>query len=287
MPNLIKKVQNFSFQEDLWKKGDKIVLGVSGGPDSMCLLDIFLKLQKKYSLDLIIVHVNYDLRGNDSQKDEALVRKVCETNQCKLVVLKPKKKFEKNLEENLRKLRYAFLEKTRKKYGFDLIAVAHNADDQIETFFLNLLRGSGEKGLAGMKTRNEQIIRPLLFCFKKEILAYAKKRKVKFRLDKTNQENDFTRNKVRNLLIPYLEKKFNPNIKKVILRTMDNFSKQENRLILELIKETKGDLQGVTTSHVKEILKILKSQKNKVQTLTFQNLKIERRGDRLTIKKEK
>jgi len=287
MSNLVKKFQNFSHQEKLWKKGDKIVLGVSGGPDSMCLLDIFLKLQKKYSLKLIVAHINYALRGKDSQKDETLVRKVCETNQCKLVVFKPKKKFEKNLEENLRKVRYDFFEKTRKKYGFDLIAVAHNADDQIETFFLNLFRGSGEKGLAGMKTRNERIIRPLLFCFKKEILAYAKKEKIEFRLDKTNQENDFTRNKVRNLLIPYLEKKFNPNIKKVILRTVDNFSRQENQLILELIKEVKGDLQGVTTSHVKEILKILKSQKNKIQTFNFQNLKIERRGDRLTIRKEK
>jgi tRNA(Ile)-lysidine synthase len=293
MSNLIKNFQNFSHEHSLWKKGDKIVLGISGGPDSVCLLDIFLKLKAKYNLELILAHVNYGLRGYDSGADEKFVRNLAGKNNLKVVCLNlknPKAElseflklgFRKKPNENiLRDIRYEFFEKVRQENKFNLIGVAHNADDQVETFFLHLLRGAGKNGLAGMKAKNGEIIRPLLFSSKKDILEYLKDNKISFRLDKTNKENKFTRNKVRNSLIPYLEKNFNPNIKKAILRAIENLTQEEKN------QNNSTGLQGITSSHLREIIKILKSPKNKCQVFTFQGLKVERRGDKLIIEKLK
>lgn len=277
MKNLVKNFQNFSHEHSLWKKGDRVILGVSGGPDSMCLLDIFLKLQKKYALKLIVAHVNYGLRGKDSQKDENLVKKKSLENGLEFISYNPKQKLASNKEEGWRKMRYAFFEKVRKEKDFDFVAVAHNADDQVETFFLNLFRGAGAEGLSGMEPKNKTIIRPLLFAWKYDILEYCQKNNLKFRIDKTNKENVFTRNKIRNLLIPFIEKNFNPNIKKTVWRT-------QSVLISKSDSKSKG-LRGISASHIREIIKILKSPKNKVQKLSFSDLKVERRGDRLTIEK--
>ncbi len=278
MSNLIKNFQNFSHTNELWKKGAQIVLGISGGPDSVCLLNIFLHLKKKYDLELIVAHVNYNLRGKDSEADEKFVRNLADRHNLKITVLKPP--FRSKLTENImRDIRYDFFEKIRNVNKFDLISVAHNADDQVETFFLHLLRGSGETGLSGMKAKNKIIIRPLLFTWKANILQYLKDNKISFRLDKTNKENIFTRNKIRNQLIPYLEKNFNPNIKKTILRTTENFSSEEKN------QDQISDLRGITSSHLREIIKILKSPKNKRQTFSFQGLKVERMGDRVIISK--
>ncbi|MFZ5982376.1 MAG: tRNA lysidine(34) synthetase TilS [Patescibacteria group bacterium] len=275
MKSLIKNFQNFSHEHSLWKKGDRIVLGVSGGPDSMCLLDVFLKLQKKYDLELIVAHVNYNLRGNDSQKDEELVKNVATKNNLAIFVHTPKNKFVSNREEAWRKIRYDFFEKIRKENNFNLIAVAHNADDQVETFFLNLFRGAGIEGLSGMKPRNKTVIRPLLFASKKDILEYNRSNNIAFRIDRTNKENVFLRNRVRNILIPLIEKNFNPNIKKTVQRTIG---------VLSSLKTSDSEgLRGITASHIREIIKIARSQKNKNQLFSFGDLKVERRGDRLIV----
>jgi len=169
MKNLVKKFQNTSHQQDLWQKGSKIVLGISGGPDSVCLLDIFAKIQRNYALELIIAHVNYGLRGRDSERDEKFVRDLAEKYNLEIEILKfnnskvehlsslkESSRFNlKNVSENyLRDLRYDFFEKIRQQYKFDLIAVAHNSDDQVETFLMRMLRGSGLQGLSGMKYKS-------------------------------------------------------------------------------------------------------------------------------------
>ncbi|HPN55085.1 MAG TPA: tRNA lysidine(34) synthetase TilS [Candidatus Moranbacteria bacterium] len=229
---LIKKIQNFAFQNKLWEKGSKIVLGVSGGPDSVCLLDILYKLSKKYDFKLHIIHVNYNLRGRDSEKDEKFVRELGKKYGIATSCYSPsKKEYQGNLENNLRNIRYDYFEKIRKELGFNLIAVAHNQDDQAETVLMRIIRGTGLQGLAAMRAKNEpastreddrsstrggKIIRPLLDISRREILDYLKREKLKYRIDKSNASTKFQRNKIRHGLLPYLEKNFNPNIKKTL-----------------------------------------------------------------------
>jgi tRNA(Ile)-lysidine synthase len=270
--NLIKKFQNISHQYDLWKKGDGIVVACSGGPDSACLLDIFAKLAPKYNLKLIVAHVNYRLRGKDSDKDAIFVAKLASRYKLKLVVFKPKyltrpdvyrdtlslkkERGKRKLpsESQLRKIRYEFFEKVRRENKFDLIAVGHTLDDQVETFLMRIIRGAGLAGMAAMKHKsvypvksaksgpakrefNEaNIIRPLLSVTREEVLDYLKCNKLKYRVDKTNKEISFLRNKVRHKLIPYLEKNFNPSVKKTLSGAISSVADDYNFLLEESLK---------------------------------------------------
>jgi tRNA(Ile)-lysidine synthase len=313
MPNLVKKVQNTSFQYDLFKKGSRIILAVSGGPDSVCLLDIFSRLQKKYGLDLIVAHVNYGLRGKDSDLDEAFVKRLCHKYDLKLEISRPKIKEKSNLENRLRDIRYAFFEIIRKKYDFDSVAVAHNLDDQVETYLMRIIRGAGLQGLSAMKYKSGSIIRPLLDILRLEIVDYLKNNKLDFRTDRTNLENDFIRNKIRNHLIPIIEEGFNPKIKVTIFNSVLSISEDidlleklaqkayranpnlsaskilrldpaiQKRVLLLAILEKKSDLKNISSAHIREILKVIKSTKSKSQTVSFQGLKVSRKGDRVTI----
>ncbi len=313
--NLIKKTQNIIFQNELFERGSSIVVAVSGGPDSACLLDVLNQLKDKYALELIVAHINYNLRGQDSAADERFVLKLAEKYGLETIILHPKIKTRKNLENNLRDIRYAFFEKIRKERGYDWVAVGHNLDDQAETFLQRLIRGAGMAGLRGMQFKNGRIIRPLLGFSRQEILEYLKMRKLKYRTDKTNQENIFLRNRIRHQLIPYFEKNFNPKFKKTIFETAvslgedyalieetaENFFRQshnlsvkkilllpkaiQKRIILKFLQKVAVNLKNIESAHMEEILKVLKSLKNKNQGISFQGLKIERKGDKVTIVK--
>lgn len=316
MKNLIKKIQDVVSLNNLWERNSKIVIGVSGGPDSVCLLDVLVKIKEKLSLELHIVHVNYGLRGKSSEKDEELVQNLAQKYQIGLSVLGVEKlKKSEIAEEKLRNIRYDFFEKVRKELGFDWIAVAHNRDDQVETFLMRVIRGSGLKGLSGMKYKNGKIIRPLLGISRREILEYLKGNKLKSREDKTNKESLFFRNKIRNKLIPYLENNFNPNIKKTIFDATLNIEEDlslisglldaklvensdfrvskickihpalQKRIILRKIIDIKGNSKDIESSHIREIMKIIKSKKGKNQIFLFQGLKLIRKGDRLNLLK--
>lgn len=316
MKNLIKKIQDVVSLNNLWERNSKIVIGVSGGPDSVCLLDVLVKIKEKLSLELHIVHVNYGLRGKSSEKDEELVQNLAQKYQIGLSVLGVEKlKKSEIAEEKLRNIRYDFFEKVRKELGFDWIAVAHNRDDQVETFLMRVIRGSGLKGLSCMKYKNGKIIRPLLGISRREILEYLKGNKLKSREDKTNKENLFFRNKIRNKLIPYLENNFNPNIKKTIFDATLNIEEDlslisglldaklvensdfrvskickihpalQKRIILRKIIDIKGNSKDIESSHIREIMKIIKSKKGKNQIFLFQGLKLIRKGDRLNLLK--
>ncbi|EKE15560.1 MAG: cell cycle protein MesJ [uncultured bacterium] len=316
MENLVKKIQNFSHQNDLWQRGANIVVGVSGGADSACLFQVLLFLSKKYAFTLHIAHINYGLRGKDSLKDEKFVESLAEKNNIGLSILQAEKPPEKeNLENSLRQIRYDFFEKVRSELKFDLIAVAHNQDDQAETVLMRLLRGSGLEGLSSIKAKNGKIIRPLLNISRKEILTYLKANKLTFRTDKTNLKPIFSRNKVRLGLIPYLEKNFNPNIKETLadfaqiaaddFAFIDSFSAKKcgfikittgvaqfdckkilllpvsirRQCLRRAIREVKSDLFDIESGHLEEIEKILKSTKNKSQQSSFKGLRITRKGD--------
>lgn len=319
--NLIKKFQNISHQYDLWKKGDKIVVACSGGPDSTCLLDIFAKLKDKYNLELIVAHVNYNLRGKDSEKDEKFVRRLAgryglkiEVLKCKSLSLNPSSKGRVRVNENaLREIRYKFFEKIRVKNKFNYIAVGHTLDDQVETYLMRIIRGTGLAGMSAMKHKNNFIIRPLLEITKKEILNYLKQVNQAYRTDRTNKEIPFLRNKIRNELIPLLGKKYNPNIKETLYKSSLNIAEDydfleqisretyaknkelsakkllklhpalQKRIILEAIKKKKKNLKDIESAHINEIMKIIKSAKNKRQMVIFQGLKIIRKGDKIKI----
>lgn len=313
MSSFIKKIQNGISRYDLLEKHDKILLAVSGGPDSICLLDVFSKLQDKYALELAVAHVNYSLRGHDSDTDEKFVRNLARKYEFKIFILKTDP--QKTSENILRDIRYDFLEKIRNDNNFDLIAVAHNADDQVETFFLRLLRGSGLQGLAAMKHKNEKIIRPLLGITRPEIKKYLRENNLSFRMDKTNLESQFLRNKIRNQLIPYLDKNYNPQIKKTVFDSLESIGEDldflniqtekvyrknkvlsarkmlalhpaiRRRLILTAIYDKRKDLKDIEFAHVAEIEKILKSNKNKRQRVLFKGLKVTRSGDKIKIEK--
>ena len=314
MKNLIKKIQNTASLNDLWKRNSKIIIGVSGGPDSVCLLDILARIKEKSEMKAHLVHVNYGLRGKDSYKDEETVKNLAGKYELGLSVLNVENLKKRDInEENLRNIRYDFFEKIRKELKYDLIAVAHNQDDQVETYLMHLLRGSGLQGLSGMKYKNNKIIRPLLGVSRREVLEYLKENKLGYRMDMTNKTNIFFRNKVRNKLIPYLEKNFNPGIKKTIFdstlsisddlsliselsekyfKKMKEFKASQilklhpalqKRLILKEIRAAKGNLKNIESAHVEEILKIIKSSKSKNQTFSFQGLKLTKKGDKLSL----
>ena len=313
--NLIKKLQNTIFQKELFERGSGLVVAVSGGPDSVCLLNVLNQLKEKYALELIVAHVNYNLRGQDSTKDEKFVLDLAKKYDLEVLVLRPKIKTKNNLENNLRDIRYAFFEKIRKERSFDWIAVGHNLDDQAETFLQRLIRGSGMAGLRGMQFKNGRIIRPLLGFSRQEILEYLKARKLKYQIDKTNQEDIFLRNRIRHGLIPYLEKNFNPKFKETIFQTAvslgedyaliekmveDFFQKNQalsvkkilslprslqKRIILQFLQKAAGHLKDIESAHLEETLKIFKSSKSKNQVIRFRGLKIERKSDKVTIVK--
>jgi tRNA(Ile)-lysidine synthase len=312
--NLVKKIQENIFRYELFERGAKIVVGVSGGPDSVCLLDALCKLKEKYDLHLIVAHVNYGLRGKYSDLDERLARNLAEKYSLPIEFLKVRKA-EKS-EEKLRKIRYDYFEKVSKKYKADAIAVGHNLNDQAETVLMRLLRGTGLKGLGAIKFKNNNIIRPLLNIPRKEIIAYLRSNKTPYRIDKSNLSADFTRNKIRNILLPQLEKEYNPNIQETLYKfstsaaddyefisryakewieankilkvsSLNNLHSSIRREALrQTIEKYSPNLREIESSHIDEILKILKSNKGKRQQIILKGLKIERIGDKLIIGKQ-
>lgn len=320
---LLKKIKQHNTYCQLIKKGDRLVLGVSGGPDSVALLMIMADFQKKENLNLIVAHVNYGLRGQDSERDEKLVRELSQKLGLKVLVKKYyAKKRAGNPEELMRDFRYSFFEEIRKKYRFDKVVVAHTLDDRVETFLMNLIRGSGIRGLISLKEKRDRIIRPLLEVKKSEIVTWLKKKNIKFRIDKSNQDNSFYRNSIRNELIPLLEKKYNPSVKNKIfnlaqqLEEITNLvenklkyvynnvviAQKEKELVLDgnklnqmsdfwqgecfrrVIKSLGEDLSDITQANAVEFSKIIKSAKGKRQKMKLGAIELEKVGMRLIFK---
>ena len=209
----------------------KIFLACSGGVDSMTLLSIF----KKAQWDIEVLHVNYQLRGEDSELDMNLVKDTCERlsipfhlKRVDLQAILDSKGG--NLQEIARKVRYTFFEEKRIQSTNNYIALGHHIDDQIETFFMHLARKSGIMGMACMPSEHNQFIRPLLDFSKEEIIQYATKNKLFWREDYTNKTNKYTRNILRNILLPELQSKI-PTLNESVLLLVKKF--QETQLELE------------------------------------------------------
>ena len=249
------KVRKTIRKFNLIEENDSIVVGVSGGPDSMTLLSILLKIKAEYNLRIYVAHVNHMLREN-AIKDEEYVKEFCEKNNIELFIKKAniseiahKRKI--GLEEAGRNIRYNFFEEVLENTKSNKIAIAHNLNDKIETMIMNTLRGSGISGLKGIEARRKKYIRPLIEIERREIEEYCEKNKINPRHDESNDDNTYTRNKIRNIVIPYIKNEFNPNIVKTL-----------NRLS-EIIKEDDEYVQSETEKIFKEIA--LTNEKNKIE----------------------
>ena len=241
---------------NLIQKKDKIVVGVSGGPDSITLLECLNKYKEKLEIEIIVAHINHLIR-KDSTEDEQYVENICKKMNIKCYikrenVLNIAKNEKIGTEEAGRKVRYKFFDEILKKEKANKIAIAHNMNDNAETILLNLLRGTGLNGLEGIQPMEyNKYIRPLINISRKEIEEYVEKNKLKPKIDYTNKENIYKRNKIRNELLPYL-KKINPNIVESLSR-LSKIVKEENTYIK---KETEKIYDNIKIKDEKNLGKI-------------------------------
>ena len=218
---------------NLIESGDKLVLGVSGGPDSISMLNVLREIAEDETIDLkfqiVVSHINHNIR-KEAKEDEEFVKKYCDENNIKFFsksidVEKIANNSKIGIEEAGRKVRYEFFDEVLKETNSNKIAIAHNKNDKVETMIMNVLRGSGLLGLKGIEPKRGKYIRPLIEIEREKIEEYCEEKNLNPRIDKTNFDNTYSRNKVRNEVIPYIKQEFNPNI----IKTLDRLS--------ELVKE--------------------------------------------------
>ena len=201
---------------NLINKGDKIVLGVSGGPDSISMLDILYSLKDELQISIVVAHINHGLREN-ANIDEKYVENYCGNKNIEFFCLHAKvgelaQEEKRGLEEVGRDVRYKFFDEIMEKTNANKIAIAHNMNDNAETVIMNIVRGSGLTGLKGIEPINGKYIRPLIESKRETIEDYCNQNNLNPRHDESNDINIYTRNKVRNVAIPYIQKELNPNI---------------------------------------------------------------------------
>lgn len=244
---LEEKVLNTISKYNMIQSGDGIVIGVSGGPDSMTLLNILNSLKEKLNIKLYVAHINHSIREEADEETE-YVKEFCKKIDVEFFAKKVKveeiaKELKIGTEEAGRNIRYEFFEEVAHKVGANKIATAHNSNDNAETVLMNIIRGTSVSGLKGIeKVRDGKYIRPIIECSRDEIEDYCRKENLNPRYDKTNNENIYTRNKIRNLLIPFLQKEFNPNIIEGINR-LSQIAAEEEQFINKIVENEYKRLQ--------------------------------------------
>jgi tRNA(Ile)-lysidine synthase len=233
---MIKKVNQTIEKYKLLKKSERVIVALSGGPDSTALLAVLAPIAQELDLSLIVAHFNHGLRGAESNEDENFSRELSEKIGLPFVSGKmDQRKGNKGLspEDFYRRQRYNFLNKVAEDFQAQKIALGHNLQDQAETVLLNILRGSGLEGLKGfLPMRDGKFIRPLIEISRREIISFLNEAGIPYRQDSSNEKKRYLRNQIRSELIPYLKEKFNPKIEKnlaqmaEILRLEDEFIRQ-------------------------------------------------------------
>lgn len=324
MENLHEKVIDTITKYNLIEDGDKIVLGVSGGPDSMCMLNILNELAKKNdSIMLVVAHINHMIR-EEAKADEKYVQEYCEKNNIEFYsksidVVKYANNSKIGTEEAGRIARYDFFEEIANKTDANKIAIAHNKNDKVETIIMNALRGSGVSGLKGIEPKRGKYIRPIIECNRSEIEQYCEEKNLNPRIDKTNFENIYTRNKIRNIVIPYIEMEFNPNIintldrlSKLVLDEEEYIEKQveiayqnmclsekndeivldlkkfnkedkviKSRLVLYTISKIFGSYKGIEKIHIEDIMKLCDRNIGNKYLTPNKNIKVELKNHKI------
>ena len=256
------------------ENGEKVVLAVSGGPDSICMLDILNDIKNDETIDMnfeiVVAHVNHMIR-KEAEEDAKYVKKYCEEKQIEFYsksidVQKMANNNKIGLEEAGRKARYDFFDEILEKTNAQKIAIAHNKNDKVETVLMHILRGSGINGLKGIEAKRGKYIRPLIECERNEIEEYCTEKNLEPRIDKTNFENEYTRNKVRNLLIPYIEKEFNPNLIQTIDRLSNLVAEEENYMDKQVKKVYKEILISENQKEIQLNLKIFNIQEKVIKS---------------------
>ena len=241
MKKIEQKVLKFIDDKKLIVKNDKLLIALSGGPDSVFLFHLLIKYKKKFRIELGVVHINHKLRGIEANNDEKFCKDLCAKFSTPIFIIrknvKALSKREKiSVEEAGRKVRYSEFAKIAKNSNYTKIATAHTSDDNAETVFLNLIKGTGIKGLAGIPYKRGNIIRPVLILTKAEILRYLNDNKQPFRTDASNLQSDYNRNYIRNEIFPMIRSKLNPSFEENLLNTSSlirSFSSELEKIIKE------------------------------------------------------
>lgn len=244
----MKKIRDFIEKYQLITGHDHIIAGISGGADSVCLFFVLLEIRSEQGIPFTAVHVNHGLRGAAADQDEAFVRELCKKNEVPLEVFRVDlesiaKKRKQSLEESGRNIRREAFEQVCDKCGGTKIALAHHRNDNAETLLWNLARGTGLSGICGIRPENGRYIRPLLCLERSEIEDFLRRRNQKFCTDSTNSDTGYTRNKLRHLVIPVLEKEVNSRA----VRHMNEVMEQ----LWELQNYMEGHIQRAFRNYVK------------------------------------
>ncbi len=223
---IIKHVSDTISKFGMIKKGESILIAVSGGPDSIFLTKILLILNATLELELSCFHLDHCTRNGESRRDAEFVEGFCRENSLKLHLKRIDcekwcKKNSLTFQEGARLLRISQLRQIAGEQKIHKIATGHTADDNIETFFLNLFRGAGLSGLRGISPVEENIIRPLIETRRKDIMDYLHRNRIDYRIDRTNLENRYERNRIRNLLVPFIKQNFSESFDERLLKTID------------------------------------------------------------------
>ena len=270
---IVDRVRSTINKYNLLEKGDKVVLGLSGGPDSVCLLHILKQLEKEYDISIYAAHLNHQIRGIEAQKDVMYISQLCDSLGVKFFVksINVPSYCEENrlsLEEGARKLRYEMFYEIMQKTKSNKIAIGHNLNDQAETILMRMMRGTGLQGLKGIEyKRDNTIIRPILDIERSAIEQYCKKFNLNPRIDSTNLESIYTRNKIRLELIPYMQEKFNTNVIESICRMGNNlkldndYIEQEgNKYFNEISKLNENESVEINLNKYLNLHKAIKSR---------------------------
>ena len=311
----------FINDKELINIGDGIVVGLSGGPDSVCLLNLLVSIREEFNLKLAAVHINHMLRGDEANKDEEFCLKLCKELDVdffseRIDVNKYSKENNLSSETAGREVRYNLFNKIMFQKGFNKIATAHNANDQAETIIMRMMRGTGLEGLCGIPViRENRYIRPILFMERKDVEAYCEEIGIQARIDKSNLERIYSRNKVRLDIIPYMKENFNMDVISAINRMSlllqedneyilsevetiykENVQKNEksyliknnvfklnnsikNRIIRRVIKDICGNKYDIEMKHIEDIIKLANNDAGKQIDLPNNVVAINEYGD--------
>jgi tRNA(Ile)-lysidine synthase len=233
---VVEKVKCFIQEHNLIDRGDRVLLALSGGPDSTAMFHILQSLKDELGYELLTAHLNHQLRGSDADLDEHFVRDLSEKYGIpfyskKVYVKEIADKSGKSVEDCAREERYRFLKEIARKEGCTRIATGHTAGDQVETFILRLIRGSGLLGLSSISpVREGYIIRPLLSLWRDEVMQYLDANSIPYRIDKSNRDLSIPRNRIRHVFLPFIKELFNRSIDEVIYRTVELLTRDSDYL---------------------------------------------------------
>ena len=306
---------------------DKVLIGVSGGPDSICLWHALMALADQLNIHIGVAHLNHGLRGAASNEDAGFVRETAKHYNTpffyqKVNIRDLANKYKRSLEEAGRMARYDFFQETAAAHGFDKIALGHHRDDNAEQVLMNVLRGAGLDGLAGIPPARDQIIRPLIRICRQDILAYLAENRVAYVTDQTNADPVFLRNKIRHHLMPYLKKAFNPNLPDSLNRLSEICRSETDwlegsviqalnqarlyqdktelalsipslkgrhrahlrRMIRAGIKAVKGDLRRIRMAQIDAAADLIYNENKMAWSDLSDRIRVEKKGDQLIIR---